>query len=181
MTASENLSHDHKQIGARLVQDSRIHSPASKVGRFLLHLLEMLLAMSAGMSIFHLFVSFIPASSSWAAIADRETVLHNAVMDLFMTIPMLAWMILRGHGWRHSLEMGLAMLAPIAAINLLCRLGAVEYLPWLAKASGPTMYIGMLAAMLYRRNHYTAKVDTRDMPLISKWKRRTIKIEYPMK
>ena len=155
MTALENKTHDHNQRGARLAQDSRIHNLASKVGRFLLHLLEMLLAMSAGMSIFHLFAGLIPASSSWAAVANSETVLHNIIMDFFMTIPMLAWMILRGHGWRHSLEMGLAMLAPIAVINLLCSLGVVEYLPWLAKASSPAMYLGMLAAMLYRRNHYT--------------------------
>jgi hypothetical protein len=117
----------------------------------------MLLAMSAGMGIFHLLASQIPASSSLAAVADSETVLHNAVMDFFMTVPMLAWMIVRRHGWRHSLEMGVAMIAPIAAINLLCSLGAVEYLPWLANASGPAMLLGMLAAMLYRRDHYTSK------------------------
>lgn len=157
MTGLENTSHDHKQIEAKLAQDSRIHSLASKVGRFLLHLLEMVLAMSAGMSIFHLLANQIPATSSLAVVADSETVVHNVVMDIFMTVPMLAWMILRRHGWRHSLEMGLAMLAPVAVINLLCSLGVVEYLPWLAGASGPAMYFGMLAAMLYRRNHYTVK------------------------
>ena len=157
MTILENSSHDHKQIEARLVQDSRIHSPASKVGRFLLHLLEMLLAMSAGMGIFHLMANQIPASSNLVAVTDREAVLHNVVMVVFMTVPMLSWMIVRGHGWRHSLEMGVAMLAPIAAINLICSLGAVEYLPWLAKSSSPAMYLGMLAAMLYRRSHYTVK------------------------
>ena len=130
---------------------------ASKVGRFLLHLLEMLLAMEAGMIVFHLLANQIPATSSLATVTDNETVLHNVVMDVFMTVPMLTWMILRGHGWRHSLEMGVAMLAPVAVINLLCSLGAVEYLPWLAGAGGPAMYLGMLAAMIYRRNHYTDK------------------------
>jgi hypothetical protein len=86
---------------------------------------------------------------------DSETVLHNVFMDIFMTVPMLGWMMLRGHGWRHSLEMGVAMLAPMAVINLLCSLGAVEYLPWLVNASGPAMFLGMLAAMLYRRDHFT--------------------------
>ena len=122
-----------------------------------MHLLEMLLAMEAGMVIFHLLANQIPATSSLAPVADSETVLHNVVMDVFMMVPMLAWMILRGHGWRHSLEMGVAMLAPIAAINLLCNLGAVEYLPWLAGVSGPAMYLGMLTAMFYRRDHYTVK------------------------
>jgi hypothetical protein len=43
------------------------------------------------------------------------------------------------------------------AINLLCSLGVIEYLPWLSEASGPAMFLGMLAAMLYRRDHYTVK------------------------
>ena len=159
MTTLGKTTHDHRKMEATPAQDSRIHSLASKVGRFLLHLLEMVLAMSAGMSIFHLLANQIPATSSLAVVADSETVVHNVVMDIFMTVPMLAWMILRRHGWRHSLEMGLAMLAPVAVINLLCSLGVVEYLPWLAKASGPAMYLGMLAAMLYRRSHYTVKAS----------------------
>lgn len=159
MTTLNKTTHDHRKVEATIGQDSRIHTQASKLGRFFLHLLEMLLAMSAGMGIFHLLANQIPATSSLAAVADSETVVHNVVMDIFMTIPMLAWMILRGHGWRHSLEMGVAMLAPEAVINLLCRLGAVEYLPWLAGASGPAMYLGMLAAMIYRRNHYTSKAN----------------------
>lgn len=157
MSTLEKTTHDHRKMEAALAEDSQVQSPASKVGRFLLHLLEMLLAMQVGMVIFHLLAGLIPASSSLFAVTDSETVLHNVVMDIFMTVPMLAWMILRGHGWRHSLEMGFSMLAPIAAINLLCSLGVVEYLPWLAEASGPAMFFGMLAAMLYRRSHYTVK------------------------
>ena len=157
MTAIENTTHDHMKMEAMQAQVSNRRSPASKVGRFLLHLLEMLLAMEAGMVVFHLLANQIPATSSLATVADNETVLHNVVMDVFMTVPMLVWMILRGHGWRHSLEMGVAMLAPVAVINLLCSLVAVKYLPWLAGASGPAMYFGMLAAMLYRRDHITVK------------------------
>jgi hypothetical protein len=159
MTAIENTTHDHRKMEAMQAQVPNRRNLTSKVGRFLLHLLEMLLAMEAGMVVFHLLANQIPATSSLATVADRETILHKVMMDVFMTVPMLAWMILRGHGWRHSLEMGVAMLAPIAAINLLCSLGVVEYLPWLAKASGPAMYLGMLAAMLYRRNHYTVKAS----------------------
>lgn len=157
MTAIENTTHDHRRTEAMQALVPNRRNLASKVGRFLLHLLEMLLAMEAGMVVFHLLANQIPATSSLATVADNETVLHNVVMDVFMTVPMLVWMILRGHGWRHSLEMGVAMLAPIAVINLLCSLGVVEYLPWLTEASGPAMYLGMLAAMLYRRNHYTVK------------------------
>ena len=117
--------------------------------------MEMLLVMGAGMGIFHVLAGLIPASSGLTAVADRETVVHIVIMDLFMTAPMLAWMIVRGHGWRHGLEMAIAMLAPMAAVTLLCKLGAVEYLPWLQGASGPAMLLGMMVAMLYRRDHYT--------------------------
>jgi hypothetical protein len=52
---------------------------------------------------------------------------------------------------------GLAMLAPVAVIRLLCSLGVGEYLPWLAGASGLAMYFGMLAAMHYCRDHFNGK------------------------
>lgn len=157
MTIERKTTLDHINSARISANVHRYRNAALKVGRFLAHWLEMLLAMTAGMGIFHLLARLIPASSSWATVNDSETILHSVAMDIFMTVPMLAWMIVRGHGWRHSLEMGIAMLAPIAAINLLCSLGAAEYLPWLTEASGPAMLLGMLAAMLYRRNHYTGK------------------------
>ena len=157
MTTLDKTTHDHRKMEATLAQDSRIHSLASKVGRFLLHLLEMLLAMGAGMGVFHLLVRLIPASTRYAKAFEPGTDLHAIAMMVFMTVPMAAWMIIRGHGWRHSAEMAVAMLTPTAVIFLLCQLGALEFLPWLAEASGPAMFLGMLAAMLYRRNHYTVK------------------------
>lgn len=135
----------------------RNQSLAWKVGRFLLHLFEMLLAMEAGMGLFHLLQWLIPASSGIKAALKFGTNLHTILMAVFMTIPMAAWMKIRGHGWRYSVEMVVAMLAPMAAIILLCWLGIDAYLPWLAQASGPTMYLGMLAYMLYRRDHFTGQ------------------------
>lgn len=127
---------------------------ALQTGRFLGHLVEMLIAMSAGMGVFHLFTGLIrPYSNS--AVIQSGTTLHAIAMAVFMTLPMVAWMIVRGHGWRHSVEMAIAMLAPMAAVGLLCQVGADAYLPWLAEASCPAMFIGMIAAMLYRKDHYT--------------------------
>ena len=126
---------------------------AGKVSRFIQHLLEMLVAMGAGMAIFHLLARLIPASSSYAEVSDPETDLHTIAMMVFMTVPMVGWMIVRGHGWRHSTEMAVAMSAPTVAIILLCQL--ID-LSWLADVSGPAMFLGMITAMLYRRDHYTA-------------------------
>jgi hypothetical protein len=71
-----------------------------------------------------------------------------------MTVPMVGWMRIRGHGWRHGIEMSIGMLAPWAAVLALVGLGADTALPWLAKADGATMLLGMLAVMLLRPGHY---------------------------
>ena len=76
-------------------------------------------------------------------------------MVVFMTVPMVAWMRLRGHSWRHGAEMAAGMLAPAVVIYILLGLGAGATLPWLQEADHPAMLLGMLAAMLLRREHYT--------------------------
>ena len=123
-------------------------------GRLLLHLAEMLVAMMAGMVLFHGLIQAILAPRGYAAALDPGTDLHTMGMAVFMTLPMVAWMRVRGHGWRIGAEMAAAMLVPMAAVVVLCRLGADVSLPWLPQASSPAMYLGMLAAMVYRREHY---------------------------
>src|SRR5512134_2777120 len=93
--------------------DHPIRNIASKTGRFLLHLLEMLIAMQVGMGLFHLMLGLIRIYSNSRAF-ESGTTLHAIVMTVFMTIPMAAWMIFRGHGWRHCIEMVVAMVAPVA-------------------------------------------------------------------
>jgi hypothetical protein len=132
----------------------RLRDLAVKTGRFILHLLEMLVAMEVGMGIFHLVIGLIRTYSSFTGL-ESGTTLHAITMTVFMTVPMVAWMMIRGHGWRHGAEMVIAMIAPVILIGLLCQLGVDEYLPWLAGASAPAMLIGMIGAMLYRREHYT--------------------------
>lgn len=131
---------------------------ASKTVRFLLHFLEMQIAMGLGMIPWHLLVRELRASPSYAAAFQRGSDLSILGHGLFMTVPMVAWMVLRRHGWRHSLEMGAAMLAPMAAIIVLCSLGADAYWPWLIGLASPAGTVGMLAYMLYRRDHFTGPV-----------------------
>ena len=108
----------------------------------MLHFGEMVLAMMAGMLIYMPVAGLIPAS------------MQQIGMALFMAAPMVAWMRIRGHGWRHGFEMALAMLVPWAAVESLVALGAANGLPWLAQASDPAMYLGMLGIMLVSRDHY---------------------------
>jgi hypothetical protein len=60
------------------------------------------------------------------------------------------WMRIRGHGWRHGFEMSFAMLVPWAVL-----LAGSKVIPALASISDWAMYLGMLAYMLVRREHYT--------------------------
>jgi hypothetical protein len=125
-----------------------------RVGRFLWHYAEMMLAMGIGGFLFSLLLRQIPETSIYAAVFARGTYLRAIVSSLFMTAPMVTWMILRGHGWRHSWEMTGAMLAPVAAIILLRMLGVDDYLPWIAKINCVAMDLAMLVYMLYQRDHY---------------------------
>lgn len=140
---------------ANFLYRSRIPEGALKAGRFLWHYAEMLLAMGVGGFLFSVLLRQIPESSSYAAVFARGTYLRAIVSSLFMTVPMVAWMVIRGHGWRHSWEMTGAMLAPVAAIIVLRMLGVDDHLPWIAKINCPAMDLAMLVYMLYHRDHYT--------------------------
>ena len=117
---------------------------ALTVARFVLHFVEMCVAMMVGMLVF----MAIPG------VMALPSLVHQLGMAVAMTVPMVGWMRLRGHGWRHGIEMSIGMLAPWAAVLALVGLGADTALPWLAKADGAAMLLGMLAVMLLRPGHY---------------------------
>ena len=107
------------------------------VARFVLHYGEMVLAMFAGMLMYMPLQSLVP------------TGLQGIGMALFMAWPMVVWMRIRGHGWRHGFEMSLAMLLPWAILR-----AASNVVPALATVADWAMYVGMLAYMLMRRGHH---------------------------
>ena len=111
--------------------------------------------MMVGMPFFFMLGRLISASSGYKAIFVRGTTLCGLAMIVFMVVPMVAWMIVRGHGWQHSAEMALAMSAPMVATIALRLLGLGASQPWLRQLGPWGMVLGMLIAMLYRREHYT--------------------------
>jgi AraC family transcriptional regulator, transcriptional activator FtrA len=137
-------------LGAALWLRRRPRPGIWSFGRFVLHFAEMTLAMVAGMAVFHVIAG---GHGHGAASAIPSTV-QQAGMLVFMTVPMVAWMRLRGHSWRHGTEMAVGMLAPAVVIYLLLGLGAAATLPWLEGADHPVMLLGMIVAMLLRREHY---------------------------
>jgi len=129
---------------------------AAGAGRFVLHFAEMWIAMTVGMALF-VPVRLALAAQGYAALVDSASIDYEAWMGIFMTVPMVVWMRLRGHGWRMGTEMAGAMLGPIALVLVLCALGVPAALPWFGtRFAGPAMAIGMVAIMLYRREHYTS-------------------------
>src|SRR5262249_17919923 len=120
---SQNLS---AQAASR-PRTSRIPSRAAAAGRFVLHFGEMVLAMYAGMLIYMPMEGLVPSS------------LQPIGMALFMAGRMVVWMRIRGQGWRHGLEMAVAMLVPWAALT-----GGTRALPLPATFADWAMYLGML-------------------------------------
>jgi transcriptional regulator GlxA family with amidase domain len=117
----------------------RIPAGLLTAGRFVLHFIEMWIAMLVGMMLY----MAIPG------VMDLPPVIHQVGMALSMTAPMVAWMRIRGHGWRHGIEMALAMLIPWAVVLL-----AAGALPWLAATGTAAMALGMLGIMLFRREPF---------------------------
>jgi hypothetical protein len=124
----------------------QLPSPFVSAARFVLHFVEMCVAMLVGMGVF----MAVPGVMQW------PTMLHQLGMAVAMTVPMVAWMKLRGHGWQHGIEMSLGMLLPWVAVLALIGVGMADVLPWLTMAEGPAMLLGMLAVMLLRPSHYAA-------------------------
>ena len=148
---------DHLKTAGRKVFDLQQRILALKTMRFLLHFLEMQIPMGLGMIAWHPVVRALRASLTYAEAFQRGSALSTIGHGLFMTIPMVAWMVIRRHGWRHSMEMGAAMLAPGLAIIVLCSLGADTYWPWLITLASPAGTVGMIAYMLYRHDHFTER------------------------
>ena len=111
-------------------------------------LAAMAIGMFAGAAI---FLSVVQVT--WDEALIQYPVQSLLVMAVSMTVPMVAWMRYRHHGWRSSAEMGAAMALPV--IPFMCLVvfdvtkGAVCSLYCLATI------LAMLGVMLYRRDEYS--------------------------
>ena len=119
---------------------------------FARHVLEMVVAMLAGMGVFVglAALAFQAAGSSLAAQSGAFRVL---LMGVSMTVPMVAWMAYRGHRARATVEMAVAMLVPSAVAAAFAAadvLGAGAALGVQHAAMVPAM----LGVMLWRYDEY---------------------------
>jgi hypothetical protein len=126
---------------------------------FVRHYVEMLVAMVLGM-----VVLGTPATLALSATGTSMSELHNDLpalmlfgMAVTMTIPMVAWMRYRGHGWLASAEMSAAMFIPAFGVIALLWGGLVEDIGALMLIEHVVMLPSMLVAMLRRREEYSGR------------------------
>lgn len=125
--------------------------------RLFLQFIELQIPMALGALICYLLGRLVPASSSLATFYHPGTYLFAIGDVLFLSVPIMAWMIFRGHSRRHSLEIVGAMISPLSVIVMLGELAGIPYLLWLVTGMYPTMCLGILIYILYRRDDFTGR------------------------
>ena len=127
---------------------------------FIRHYVEMVVAMFLGMVVLGFPAGWAIGAMGidWNALTDDEPALMFLGMATTMTVPMVAWMMYRGHGRRANSEMAAAMFVPTFAVigllwaELLTDLGALMVIEHVA------MLLAMVGAMLLRPAEYTCGV-----------------------
>ena len=121
--------------------------------RFVRHYLEMVVAMAAGMIVLGPVESLLLDPVGWAELRARPE-LDALVMATNMTVAMVAWMRLRGHGWAATAQMAVAMYASFVVLFPPLWLGVLSASGLLALGH-VLMLVAMAAVMLRRRDEYT--------------------------
>jgi O-antigen/teichoic acid export membrane protein len=135
-----------------------IGSRSALTGRFVRHLLEMIVVMMLGMcalgvawGAFHEVVFGSAFADAW-----RDYVALAAFAMAFnMTVPMALWMRYRGHNWERGGEMAVAMNLPLLPLLVLYSLDVIAAEAVLGLQM-MLMIPAMVLAMLYRKKEYSA-------------------------
>jgi hypothetical protein len=128
----------------------RVRSRLVSGWRFTRHLLEMVVAMLAGMAVLGVALGVLGEPPGYS-----NLLVKYGLMGASMSVPMVAWMRHRGHTWSDGLEMTVAMLSPMFALVLPVELGVVGLTGHsLMMLSHVAMIGGMVALMIYRFDRY---------------------------
>jgi hypothetical protein len=127
-----------------------------RLGRFLLHYLEMCAPMCLGFAVGDLIYFGVARQFGYSQPFQELPTLSVLVVTFTMTAPMVVWMLYRGMPRRPVAEMAAVM--PVLAVALLV-LGWASALPMadLALTEHGLMMPAMLAPMLLRLDLYTTK------------------------
>jgi hypothetical protein len=133
-------------------------SPATK--HFVRHYVEMVVAMFLGMAVLGVPAGWALSAMGidWSAMTDDSPALMFLSMATTMTVPMVGWMMYRGHGWRANSEMAAAMFVPTFAVIGLLWADVTGDLGALMVIEHVAMLLAMAGVMLLRPAEYTCGV-----------------------
>jgi len=125
----------------------------ARPARFVQHLLEMTIAMFAGMFVLGMPAKMLFGALGWTALTEA-TVPSTLVMATTMSLGMAAWMRVRGCGWPAIFEMSLAMYVPFVAMYPFYWAGLAGDMA-VMMVGHILMVPAMVVAMLFRLDEYT--------------------------
>ena len=129
-----------------------------KVGHFVLHYLEMCMACCVGGVTLGIAFFGGTALLGYPDLIAQAPFFSTLMVTIILTVPMVAWMRFRRHGWRPSLEMGAATMGLGIVMIALGTIGVVPVsgmFEWVTSLACPVM----LVPMLLRLNLYTGGMD----------------------
>ena len=133
-----------------------------RIPPFWLHFVEMFAVMWVGMAAGVRVYLAITGLSSYSQGLRLDPVPSVSAMAISMALPMAAWMVFRGHGWRNSAEMAAAMIVPAIPFVILAGLDVISGTA--CRAYMPLSIVAMIGLMVYRRKVYS-------MPMPAPWRR----------
>ena len=121
--------------------------------QFVRHYAEMVAAMFLGMAVLSPPAGWVMSAfgTSWGDISTEMMIL---VMATTMTVPMVGWMLYRGHGTRANAEMSASMYGPAFAAIALLWSGMVTGTGVLMVIEHVAMLLAMAGVMLLRPAEY---------------------------
>src|SRR4029078_7814086 len=128
------------------------HSHTLRVGKhhlspFWRHVMQMLAVMMAGMFVGAAVLVTLVDAKTWDEVTTQYGIQALIVMAVGMTVPMTAWMLHRGMGWKNSYEMAAGMVIPVIPFLCLVWFGGTK-----SALCGPycaVSILAMLALMVY--------------------------------
>ena len=152
---------EEKEVIAMTTTTTRRAPPKTllrKAGRFVLHYLEMCMACCVGGVTLGFAFFGGAALLGYPDLIPKTPFFSTLMLAIILTVPMVAWMRFRDHGWRPTLEMGAATMGLGMVVIALGMIGLVPpsgMFEWVASLACPVMLI----PMLLRLNLYTESMD----------------------
>ena len=154
--AHVSMSHHHPmQLTSEGHGSTEVHRK-HHLSHFWKHYLQMAAVMGVGMFVAGAILTFVVGLKSWDEVTIQYPNQALLAMVAGMSIPMVAWMLFRGMGWRNSYEMALAMVIPVIPFLCLVWFGITKS-AWCGPYCVST-FVAMYALMRYRGSEYSMQM-----------------------